>query len=49
VFDELKQLWFDHLGDNISTVRENSAVSIGRVMTSDLKDKVKEDALRFIS
>lgn len=28
VFDELKELWFSHLSDNIASVREHSSESI---------------------
>ena len=30
--DELYHLWFEHLSDNIASVREHSANSIGKVM-----------------
>ena len=35
VFEELCTLWFDHLSDNIQSVRENTAQSIAQVMESE--------------
>ena len=38
VFEELCQLWLDHLSDNIQSVRLHSAQSIAQVMESTYKD-----------
>jgi hypothetical protein len=48
VFEELKKLWFDHLSDNIQTVRDNSAVSIARLLQSDLKDRVAGEIRDYV-
>lgn len=47
VFAELCVLWFDHLSDNIQSIRENTAHSLALVMGSEIhgqeiKQKVKE-------
>ena len=47
MFAELCVLWFDHLSDNIQSIRENTAHSLALVMGSEIhgqeiKQKVKE-------
>jgi len=37
VFDELTELWFNHLNDNIQSVREHSAQSIVEVLKNAQK------------
>ena len=48
VFDELCHLWFDHLTDNISSVREHSAQSIAQVMKNAYKEQLSAKAQEFI-
>ena len=46
-FEELCTLWFEHLSDNIQSVRENTAQSIAQVMSCEtygqvMREKVKQ-------
>lgn len=49
VFDELCKLWFGHLSDNISSVREHSAMSIAEVMQNAYKEELFAKAEEYIS
>ena len=41
-FDELAKLWFDHLSDNINSVREHSAMALISVMRSAYQTELLE-------
>jgi len=54
LYPELKKLWIDHLSDNIQSIRENTAISIGQVLNSSfaedmgqaIRDHIKENMLK---
>ena len=49
VFDELCHLWFEHLSDNIQSVREHSAESIVVVMRHAYKEELKVKVMEHIT
>lgn len=48
VFDELCQLWFGHLSDNIQSIREHSAGSIAYVMQHAYKEQLQAKVQEYI-
>ena len=48
VFDELCQLWFGHLSDNIQSIREHSAESISYVMQHAYKEQLQAKVQEYI-
>ena len=49
VFDELCHLWFEHLSDNIQSVREHSAQSIVEVMKYAYKEELLAKVSEYIT